>query len=283
MRKCGPPGEKSRRTDDTVNESSASDYFAAVDARTRQSAERFAPFKPQFRAMEEWAYAALDSMKGRVDGRWRGWVAYQMARCIRIFRSCGLLLAHGQCTESLALTRGLFDSMLTVYWVAQDPDERIVRVIEGSTWKEREMSLKALRDAAPEERRYHDMLDEIFSEQRPKNIPSTRQLAEGLLAEGLMLYGTLYSMSSAFLHGQGGELQYLYGFTGEKTLSVDPLPSRVGFDISVLSLHETFRVAIGRAARALGVDAGDPPLSAEFAQWRAEVMKNTATTDQGPA
>jgi len=81
--------------------------------------------------------------------------------------------------------------------------------------------------------------------------PNARQFAENLPDDGLLLYGTLYTMSSAFLHGQGGELPYLVGLTGDKGLPIDPLPSQVGFEMSLLSIHETFRVAISRAAAVL--------------------------------
>jgi len=91
----------------------------------------------------------------------------------------------------------------------------------------------------------------------------------------LLLYGTLYTTSSAFLHGHGGELPYLVGLTGDKGLPIDPWPSQVGFEMSLLSIHETFRVDISRAAAVLGVDAGDPPVSAEFDRRRTKAMSST--------
>ena len=225
----------------------------------------------------------------KANNRWKNWVTYQVARCIRFFRSCRLLLKAGQYPEALALGRGILDSLLLVDWVAEKPEENIVRVIEGSTWGNRQITLKAFRDARsgkPEQQKWlQEKLDEIFSEIRPKGIPHVRQLAENFSDKdsiGLVLYGGFYSMSSTLLHGDGGELQYIAGFSGHKDLPFHCMPCESeGFDsdpmldMTIMGLFEIFKVAIIRAMALFGERIDGPPISQEFEKWCLGVMEKS--------
>ncbi|MDA8206233.1 MAG: hypothetical protein M0Z36_09190 [Thermaerobacter sp.] len=254
-------------------------YDEQVAAKGDVVARAFAPLTPQFIAMEEWAVATLKAMTPVGDSRWLGWLGYQTARCIRIFRSCRLLLASGHCLEALALSRALQDSWLLVAWVAEDPDTRVRRVIEGETMTDRRRTLTILHELSPKDERFADLLATVFGEEAIKGVPQARQLAEKHYSDqGLLLYATLYGLASAFLHGRGDELQYVAGWSGTRTFSVDPWPSMLGFNEACLAVHEVFRAAVDQGATAARVATATPPLLPEFSAWRDKVMKSGELT-----
>jgi len=175
-----------------------------------------------------------------------GWVLYQFSRAVSCFRACKNLISCACNTDALALSRTIQDIYILVQWVSIDPDLRVKNATVDEVLKQRVYDAKRMVKHAgervknmPKEERA--MIEDLASQDPRKmpGLPTTAKMAEEIQESGM--YGSLFGMSSAFLHHQGSELQFLAVSRGTTTIEADPYPSKENLDLAWLSIYFTMQ------------------------------------------
>lgn len=195
-------------------------------------------------ALDEYELNLLNWMESAFSSsQYEGWVLYQFSRAVSCFRSCKNLISSGCSTDALALSRTLQDLYILIGWVAIDSSSRFKQATVDEVLKQRVYDAKRLLksksathlDKLPEESR---ITIEQLAKKDPRNmpgLPSISKMADEIEESGI--YGTLFGISSAFLHNQGSELQFLAAPRGTNTIEADPYPSKENFCMAWLSTY----------------------------------------------
>lgn len=152
-------------------------------------------------------------------------VAFKYVQAVRTFRAVLLLVEAGDGTNSLILMRALFESLIDVAYLIENPRD-VWRYLEESAELEDKLRQANIRYGPPPERDIGvkrpspSQLRERFSALAAKDssCPSWRRLSLKAKAEKtgypdlVALYEIVYPTSSAYVHGASGILlDYLRG------------------------------------------------------------------------
>lgn len=212
--------------------------------RQLRLAEAIEGINDYVKALDEYELNLLDWMESASSSnQYEGWALYQFSRAVSCFRSCRNLITSGCSTDALALSRTLQELYILIQWVAIDPSSRVNTATVDEVLKQRVYNAKRLLKSKsanllamlPENSRIRF---EQLAKQDPRKmpgLPSTSKMAEEIKESSI--YGTIFGISSAFLHNQGSELQFLAVFRGTNTIEADPYPSKENFNTAWLSTY----------------------------------------------
>lgn len=158
-------------------------------------------------------------------------VAFKYAQAVRTFRAVLLLVEAGDGTNSFILMRALFESLIDVAYLIENPLD-VWRYLEESAELEAKLRQANIRHGPPPEediglkRPSPDQLREKFAALAAKesSCPSWRRLSLKAKAEKtgypdlVAMYEMVYPTASAYVHGASGILlDYLRGLQDTAT------------------------------------------------------------------